>query len=127
MRTWLPFTPNTVTVTSSPTIRVSPTRRVRISIPFSLKRIQFSKQSAKIKGGHVPQDMEPQAFHQLLTSNDKLKVPGAAFQTTEGWSLPPKSVLLRRSGRGIQVKGGMQGTHRQLQILLFYDNRNLDF
>src|SRR5690606_33179473 len=69
--------------------RVSPTRRVRISIPFSLKRIQFSKQSAKIKGGHVPQDMEPQAFHQLLTSNDKLKVPEAAFQTTEGWSLPP--------------------------------------
>ncbi len=34
---WLPFTPKTVTVTSSPIMRVSPTRRVRISILCSLK------------------------------------------------------------------------------------------
>src|SRR6185437_6395082 len=32
MRTWLPFTPNTVTVTWSPIIRVSPTRRVKINM-----------------------------------------------------------------------------------------------
>src|SRR5690606_33665562 len=32
MRTWLPLTPSTVTVTASPIIRVSPTRRVRISM-----------------------------------------------------------------------------------------------
>ena len=34
-RTWLPLTPSTVTVTESPIIRVSPTRRVRISIVHS--------------------------------------------------------------------------------------------
>src|SRR3546814_15805964 len=32
MRTWLPLTPSTVTVTESPIIRVSPTRRVRTNI-----------------------------------------------------------------------------------------------
>src|SRR5690606_25744600 len=32
MRTWLPLTPSTVTVTESPIIRVSPTRRVRINM-----------------------------------------------------------------------------------------------
>ena len=32
MRTWFPFTPNTVMVTSLPTITVSPARRVRISM-----------------------------------------------------------------------------------------------
>src|SRR5689334_5106923 len=35
MRTWLPFTPNTVTVTSFPIITVSPTRLVRISMLLS--------------------------------------------------------------------------------------------
>src|SRR5690606_26710667 len=35
MRTWLPLTPSTVTVTSSPIINVSPTRLVRISISLS--------------------------------------------------------------------------------------------
>src|SRR5690606_1405313 len=34
-RTWLPLTPSTVTVTSSPTTRVSPTRLVKINILLS--------------------------------------------------------------------------------------------
>src|ERR1700730_12856514 len=36
IRTWLPLTPSTVTLTESPIIRVSRTRRVRINIFVSL-------------------------------------------------------------------------------------------
>ena len=38
MRTWFPFTPSTVTVTSSPMTTDSPTRRVKISIVRALRR-----------------------------------------------------------------------------------------
>ena len=36
IRTWLPLTPNTVTVTLSPTINVSPTLRVKMGMVFSI-------------------------------------------------------------------------------------------
>ena len=36
-RTWLPFIPRTVTVTSSPTLRDSPTRRVRMSMATAVE------------------------------------------------------------------------------------------
>src|ERR1700722_5490186 len=41
IRTWFPFTPNTVTVTSLPIITVSPTRRVRINISVLQVTLEF--------------------------------------------------------------------------------------
>jgi len=41
MRTWFPFTPSTVTVTSSPMTTDSPTLRVKISILRALRRASF--------------------------------------------------------------------------------------
>src|SRR5690606_3690101 len=84
MRTWLPFTPNTVTVTSSPTIRVSPTRRVRISIPFS-SRITFSgQQSAKENGERPPSEIWCGGPHPSIDQHARKESSGAAIKKTKG-------------------------------------------
>ncbi|CAD5376445.1 hypothetical protein OF001_U140106 [Pseudomonas sp. OF001] len=67
----MPFTPSTVTVTSSPTIRVSPTRRVRISIPFLLLPVS-GQLSARKMAKHRREKLPP-AIAQVLTRAGGMK------------------------------------------------------
>src|SRR5690606_28175643 len=125
MRTWLPFTPNTVTVTSSPTIRVSPTRRVRISIPFSL-RIQLRDSLQEISGGS-PAHIKCDASTSIDQPGQK-KSPLSSRPKTQKARItaPSGRALLNLSSRSVQLEGGVQSTHGQLQVLLLDDHRDLD-
>src|SRR5688500_12368828 len=53
MRTWLPLIPRTVTVTLSPIMSASPTRRVRISMLASPSSPAFLSERAKMIAQHL--------------------------------------------------------------------------
>src|SRR5688572_31510973 len=53
MRTWLPLIPRTVTVTLSPIMSASPTRRVRISMQASPSSPAFLSERAKMIAQHL--------------------------------------------------------------------------